>query len=111
MELRFTGAIWYWRGPSPYHFLTVPDEHSAYLHAVSPLLRPGSDAGVDRLDALVRSKLAGHPALPGRRPTGRIVDAVGPQRVRIVAGSKASWIPSPIRLADSTITSSASPGK
>jgi hypothetical protein len=41
MDLRFTGDIWHWRGPSPYYFLTVPDEHSAHLHAVSPLVTYG----------------------------------------------------------------------
>lgn len=25
MELSFSGAIWYWRGPAPHHFLTVPE--------------------------------------------------------------------------------------
>ena len=25
MEITFTGEIWYWRGPSPYYFVTVPD--------------------------------------------------------------------------------------
>ena len=29
MDLLFTGEIWYWRGPSPFHFVTVPDEESA----------------------------------------------------------------------------------
>jgi hypothetical protein len=27
MDLRFTGQLWYWRGPAPWHFVTVPDEH------------------------------------------------------------------------------------
>jgi hypothetical protein len=40
-NLRFTGDIWHWRGPSPYYFLTVPDEQSAHLHAVSPLVTYG----------------------------------------------------------------------
>jgi hypothetical protein len=31
MDLEFTGDIWFWRGPSPYHFVTVPDEESAEL--------------------------------------------------------------------------------
>lgn len=35
MDLRFTGDIWHWRGPSPYYFVTVPGEQSAHLHAVS----------------------------------------------------------------------------
>jgi hypothetical protein len=41
MDMRFTGDLWHWRGPSPYHFLTVPDEHSAHLHAVSSLVTYG----------------------------------------------------------------------
>ncbi len=41
MELRFTGAIWHWRGPAPYHFVTVPDDESAQLHDVSPLVSYG----------------------------------------------------------------------
>lgn len=24
-ELNFSGEIWYWRGPSPFHFVTVPE--------------------------------------------------------------------------------------
>lgn len=35
MELEVTGEIWHWRGPSPYHFVTVPAEESAELRAVS----------------------------------------------------------------------------
>ncbi len=35
MDLTFTGDVWHWRGPSPYYFVTVPDEESARLHAVS----------------------------------------------------------------------------
>jgi hypothetical protein len=26
MECEFEGAVWEWRGPSPYHFVTVPRE-------------------------------------------------------------------------------------
>ncbi|HVF31823.1 MAG TPA: DUF1905 domain-containing protein [Acidimicrobiales bacterium] len=26
MQLTFTGPLWYWRGPAPWHFVTVPDE-------------------------------------------------------------------------------------
>ncbi len=28
MRLRFTGGIWSWRGPAPYHFVTVPPAES-----------------------------------------------------------------------------------
>ena len=29
------GELWYWRGPSPYHFVTVPPGPSAELRAVA----------------------------------------------------------------------------
>ncbi len=35
MELTFAGEIWYWRGPAPYFFVTVPDEESARLQESS----------------------------------------------------------------------------
>ena len=35
VHLDFTGDIWEWRGPSPYFFVTVPDEQSAHLYEVS----------------------------------------------------------------------------
>ena len=33
--IEFSGKIWYWRGPSPYHFVTVPAEPSLDLKALS----------------------------------------------------------------------------
>jgi Domain of unknown function (DUF1905) len=35
MHLDVTGDIWHWRGPSPYYFVTVPEEESLYLQTVS----------------------------------------------------------------------------
>ncbi|MEV6488860.1 DUF1905 domain-containing protein [Actinoplanes sp. NPDC051633] len=35
MELEFSGEVWYWRGPAPFHFVTVPDEQSAALESAS----------------------------------------------------------------------------
>lgn len=35
MDLDVVGEVWEWRGPSPYYFLTVPEEASAQLDAVS----------------------------------------------------------------------------
>ena len=35
MELEITGEVWFWKGPSPYHFVSVPDEESAALESVS----------------------------------------------------------------------------
>ena len=31
MELQFTGELWFWRGPAPWHFVTVPDRESSAL--------------------------------------------------------------------------------
>jgi hypothetical protein len=39
--LTFTGEIFYWRGPSPFHFVAVPEDESAELHAISSLVTYG----------------------------------------------------------------------
>jgi hypothetical protein len=41
MELEFSGELWFWRGPSPYHFVTVPDDESAELATASALVTYG----------------------------------------------------------------------
>ena len=41
MELSFAGEVWYWRGPAPFHFVTVPPEESDQIHAVSALVTYG----------------------------------------------------------------------
>ncbi|MGZ4632427.1 MAG: DUF1905 domain-containing protein [Actinomycetes bacterium] len=41
MDLDFTGDIWHWRGPAPYFFVTVPDEESLHLQAVSTVVTYG----------------------------------------------------------------------
>ena len=35
MRLEFTGEVWHWRGPAPWHFVTVPDEEAGALHDVA----------------------------------------------------------------------------
>lgn len=35
LELPITGEIWTWRGPAPHHFLSVPPDGAAFLHALS----------------------------------------------------------------------------
>ena len=35
MNIEFSGEIWYWRGPSPYHFVTVPAKECSDLKAIS----------------------------------------------------------------------------
>ena len=35
MEIEFDGQIWFWRGPAPFFFVTVPEEQSRGLKAIS----------------------------------------------------------------------------
>jgi hypothetical protein len=35
MRLEFSGDIWYWRGPAPFHFVTVPDAECGALESAS----------------------------------------------------------------------------
>ncbi len=35
MEFEFTGEIWHWRGPAPFHFVTVPEEQAADIQALA----------------------------------------------------------------------------
>ena len=35
MHLQFGGEIWFWRGPSPFHFVTVPASESSALHDIA----------------------------------------------------------------------------
>ena len=41
MEISFSGTIWDWRGPAPYHFVTVPEDECAELDAVSGFVTYG----------------------------------------------------------------------
>ena len=41
MLLEFSAALWYWRGPSPFHFVTVPDAESEILAQVAPTITYG----------------------------------------------------------------------
>jgi hypothetical protein len=41
MELEFSGELWFWRGPSPWHFITVPDDEAGHLEATSALVTYG----------------------------------------------------------------------
>lgn len=41
LDTEFVGELWYWRGPSPYHFITVPEEACVGLRAVSALVSYG----------------------------------------------------------------------
>ena len=41
MDLEFTGELWFWRGPAPFHFITVPDDECGELRAASALVTYG----------------------------------------------------------------------
>lgn len=41
MNLEFSGQMWFWKGPSPFHFVTVPDDECGQLEAVAPLVSYG----------------------------------------------------------------------
>ena len=41
MDLEFSGEVWFWRGPSPYHFVTVPEDESAELQTAAALVTYG----------------------------------------------------------------------
>jgi hypothetical protein len=35
VHLEFSGEMWYWKGPAPWHFITVPDEECRDLEATA----------------------------------------------------------------------------
>ena len=41
MNIEFNGKIWFWRGPAPWFFVTVPAEPSRDLKAISGLVTYG----------------------------------------------------------------------
>jgi Domain of unknown function (DUF1905) len=41
VELRFHGEVFHWRGPSPYHFVRVPDDGAGLIHALAPMVTYG----------------------------------------------------------------------
>jgi hypothetical protein len=41
MIIEFNGEIWFWRGPAPWYFVTVPEKQSNNLKAVSELVTYG----------------------------------------------------------------------
>lgn len=41
MQLRFSGEIWFWRGPAPFHFVTVPPAESEMIGEVASVVTYG----------------------------------------------------------------------
>jgi hypothetical protein len=41
MDLEFSGELWFWKGPAPWHFVTVPDEECGDLETTSAFVSYG----------------------------------------------------------------------
>jgi hypothetical protein len=41
MQLKFSNEVWYWRGPSPFHFVTVPELQSLRILKISKMVTYG----------------------------------------------------------------------
>jgi Domain of unknown function (DUF1905) len=41
MHFEFSGEIWTWRGPSPFYFITVPDDGCAEIRALASIVSYG----------------------------------------------------------------------
>jgi len=41
MNIDFNGKIWFWHGPAPFYFVTVPEEQSHDLKAISGFVTYG----------------------------------------------------------------------
>jgi hypothetical protein len=41
LDMEFSGEVVYWRGPSPYHFVAIPDDECRDIEAVSSLVTYG----------------------------------------------------------------------
>lgn len=41
MILEFSAEIWFWKGPAPWYFVTVPDQQSRDLKAISGIVTYG----------------------------------------------------------------------
>ena len=41
MELKISGEVWYWRGPSPFYFVTVPKKQGEKIKEIASLVTYG----------------------------------------------------------------------
>ena len=41
MQIEFSGNIWFWRGPAPWYFVTVPEQESGDIKAISNFVTYG----------------------------------------------------------------------
>jgi hypothetical protein len=41
MNIEFSGKIWFWKGPAPFYFVTIPAKQSRDLKAISGIVTYG----------------------------------------------------------------------
>jgi hypothetical protein len=41
MNLEFSGEVWFWKGPAPWYFVTVPEHECGELKATSAVVTYG----------------------------------------------------------------------
>lgn len=41
MTIQFSGEIWFWKGPAPWYFVTVPEQESEELNAQAAVVSYG----------------------------------------------------------------------
>ena len=41
MNIEFNGEIWFWKGPAPWYFVTVPEQECLELRAISGMVTYG----------------------------------------------------------------------
>ena len=41
MKFDFSGELWFWRGPAPWYFVTVPEEQCRQIKAISNVVTYG----------------------------------------------------------------------
>jgi hypothetical protein len=41
MNIKFNGKIWFWKGPAPWYFVTVPEEQCSDLKGISGFVTYG----------------------------------------------------------------------
>ena len=41
MDVAFSATVWFWKGPAPFHFVTVPEPQSSMLAAAAELVTYG----------------------------------------------------------------------
>jgi hypothetical protein len=41
VEVEATGEVWFWRGPAPWHFVTVPEDACAAIEHAAPVVTYG----------------------------------------------------------------------